>query len=224
MSLKIETLQSVVAGDQIAWHAVLLESLPVIERRVRRNADMRRCFRGLDQPDCDYMLDIRELVFRRLAQYDHRSIRVYLETARSRPTTSFVAWLNHSTDFVINEYLRQKYGPARESGLHKRDVGSCAGEFHEDDTAFARQLSISGEMAARSLMETARRMFSADELACFERYLAGDSYGEIADAERLENADAAQATVRRLKQRLREALEKGHVSKHWLYSGAGSNP
>ena len=234
-SIDIALLEQVAGGDVSSWHALWNAAMPLIARRIRRHPRMRQRFHNLDVADCDYVLDVCGMVFERLSSCEHRNIKQYLDGARSLPSSSFAAWLIRLTDFVVSEYLTQKYGASRvdprarkdelgaagHAGLHKRDVGSFAARLQDDDPALLRSTRLSSAITGHKLLEYARDTFPSSEFACLELYLLGHSYEEIAELKQLEQAEAAEQVIRKLKQRLRTELDDGRITRHQRENAIG---
>jgi hypothetical protein len=216
----------VVRGDRSAWFQLTVYIEHWVSWRVPRHWRMRKAkLRDSEDDVRDVLLEVLERVgsddFRALRQYLERKaselpdVRAFTESAH---TTSFVGWLEGLVDFAIRDHVRKRYGrksvaTLREQGtprassptLTKRDLHSWAvhptrpasGEFGRAHPA------VSGVLTARAILRYAAESFNERELGVFRRYLEQASFEELSEEFAFESKQAAEAEIRKLKERLR---------------------
>lgn len=219
----------VIRGDRAAWFQLTLYIEYWVSGRVPKHWRMRRARLQHSEDDVrDVLLEVLERVghddFRVLHQYLERKrgavpdVRARLPEGTEQPETTFVGWLAGLVDYAIRDHVRKRYGrksaaePGSDEGgdppaptLTKRDLHSWAvhpsephsGEFGGASPAVTRVLT------ARSILRYAAEAFEPRELAIFRRYLEQASFEELAEEFGMAGKQAADAEVRKLKERLR---------------------
>ncbi len=219
----------VVRGDRSAWFQLTVYIEHWVSWRVPRHWRMRKAKLRDSEDD---VRDVLLAVLERVGQDDFRALRQYLERKASevpdvryeaapgseQTPTSFVAWLEGMVDFAIRDHVRKRYGrksvatlreqrePKTSSPtLTKRDLHSWAvhptrpasGEFGRAHPA------VSGVLTARAILRYAAESFNERELSVFRRYLEQASFEELSEEFELGGSKAAEAEIRKLKERLR---------------------
>ena len=225
----------VVRGDRSAWFQLTVYIEHWVSWRVPRHWRMRKAkLRDSEDDVRDVLLEVLE----RVGQDDFRALRQYLERKASElpdvrferregAPVSFVDWLEGLVDFAIRDHVRKRYGrksvaTLREQGtpkassptLTKRDLHSWAvhptrpasGEFGRAHPA------VSGVLTARAILRYAAESFNERELSVFRRYLEQASFEELSEEFALGGKQAAEAEVRKLKERLRAHFRTGEKS------------
>lgn len=222
----------VVRGDRAAWFQLTLYIEEWVSRRVPRHWRMRRARLADSEDDVrDVLLEVLERVghddFRALRQYLERKLSdvpdVRAGGEPAEPLT-FVNWLSGMVDFAIRDHVRKRYGrkssatPSAEEeaalaeqavseqpAVTKRNLQSWAvhptkehsGQFGNAHPA------VTGVLTARAILRYAAETFDDRELNVFRRYLEQASFEELAEEFALGGKQAAEAEVRKLKERLR---------------------
>ncbi len=223
----------VVRGDRAAWFQLTLYIEHWVSNQVPSHWRMRKARLGGSEDDVrDVLLEVLERVgdddFRPLRQYLERKMQAVPDvrnTADDAPQVTFASWLSGLVDYAIRDHVRKRYGRAptpkageaseeNESGeeaapkqaLTKRDLHSWAvhpsassssGEFGGGNPA------VTGVLTAHAILRYAAETFDERELGVFRRYLEQASFEELAQEFELEGKQAAEAEIRRLKERLR---------------------
>ncbi len=217
----------VVRGDRTAWFQLTLYIEQWVLTHVPSHWRMRKARLTQSEDDVrDVMLEVLERVgkddFRALRQYLDRKLADVPDVRNSAEEeepqlTTFAAWLRGLVDFAIRDHVRKRYGrPSErpddahkeENGgptITKRDLQSWAvhptqphsGQFGGAQPAVTRVLT------ARSILRYAAEVFDERELKLFRRYLEQASFEELTTEFELTDKGAAEAEVRKLKERLR---------------------
>ncbi len=216
----------VVRGDRAAWFQLTLYLEQGVSRQVPGHWRMRKARLGHTEDDVrDVLLGVIERVghddFRALRQYVERKVTAVPDVREifddGLPDTSFASWLRGLVDFAIRDHVRKRYGrgrasrtePVRTTGgpraVTKRDLHSWAvhpSTLRAHEFASAHP-AFTGVLTARAILRYAEETFNERELRVFQRYLEQASFEELAEEFEYGGKQAAEAEVRRLKERLR---------------------
>jgi DNA-directed RNA polymerase specialized sigma24 family protein len=215
----------VVRGDRTAWFQLTLYIEQWVLTHVPSHWRMRKARLTQSEDDVrDVMLEVLE----RVGKDDFRALRQYLDrkladvpdvrsSAEDEPQlTTFAAWLRGLVDFSIRDHVRKRYGRPSERAeegkeendaptITKRDLQSWAvhpTQPHSGQFGGA-QPGVTRVLTARSILRYAAEVFDERELKLFRRYLEQASFEELSAEFELPDKSAAEAEVRKLKERLR---------------------
>lgn len=216
----------VTRGDRAAWFQLTLYLEHWVSKQVPSHWRMRKARLSNSEDDVrDVLLEVIERVghddFRALRQYLERKVEAVPDVREGfeQAHTTFANWLKGLVDFAIRDHVRKRYGraPAKRTepvspmaapkqAVTKRDLHSWA--VHPTKTQSGEfgggaNPAVTGVLTARAILRYAQETFDERELRVFRRYLEQASFEELADEFELEGKQAAEAEVRRLKERLR---------------------
>jgi hypothetical protein len=223
----------VVRGDRAAWFQLTLYIEHWVSVQVPNHWRMRKARLSHSEDDVrDVLLEVLERVgdddFRPLRQYLERKMQAVPDvraTSDDAPQVTFASWLAGLVDYAIRDHVRKRYGRApapraseappdsdqppeaeKTPSLTKRDMHSWAvhpaassssGEFGGGNPA------VTGMLTAHAILRYAAETFDERELGVFRRYLEQASFDELSEEFQLGGKQAAEAEIRRLKERLR---------------------
>ncbi|HEX5657192.1 MAG TPA: hypothetical protein VFX59_08350 [Polyangiales bacterium] len=208
-------VMGVIHGDRAAWFQLTLWIERWVEQHAPRHWRMRRARLHGSRDD---IRDVFLATLERLDRDEFTSLRRYaaqkreaLPTLRAeRDAVSFVAWLGTEVDFAIREHVRQRYGrvssqpgdePWTFRAPSKRSLHSWAARPSETPPGVSA--GMTQLLTARSILDYAREVFAARELALLQRYLEQATFEELAEEFTLASPELARAEIRKLKERLR---------------------
>jgi DNA-directed RNA polymerase specialized sigma24 family protein len=222
----------VVRGDRAAWFQLTLYIEHWVSNQVPNHWRMRKARLSHSEDDVrDVLLEVLERVgdddFRPLRQYLDRKMQAVPDVrsaADDAPQVTFASWLSGLVDYAIRDHVRKRYGRAptpkaseppdetrdtpepQAPSLTKRDLHSWA--VHPSASSSSAEFgggnpAVTGVLTAHAILRYAAETFDERELGVFRRYLEQASFEELAQEFELEGKQAAEAEIRRLKERLR---------------------
>ena len=210
-------VQAVVRGEPDAWHKFMAELAPAVASMATRNPQLRS--RRQTSPD-----DVAEIVtatFERLHRDNFRNLRHFLQQAENREaerTLTFDSWLYGAVNYVVGDYLRQRYGrrpaadaPPDQRRPSKRDLDSLAARIPTGmDLPAGRQgRGVTTQMTVAELLKLVADEFAPPEVRAFQlRFFEDRSFAEIAEALGMNDAQEVERLIRRINARLRYRLAR----------------
>lgn len=198
-------IHRVVDGDTSAWHALW----SAIEPTIWHVTGQWRLVGPLSRSDDDRRNILVE-VMHLLREGEHRRLRIYLQSAGNRPTSSFKTWLATVTARAAIDYLRahpefdDARGRASEEPRWVRLLPMAEIELGTIESDAATRAS------AAQLVERARRDLKPDQLRALSLWLEGSSHDDIRMELGLAHSIEAERLVRAALKRLRDRFASPH--------------
>lgn len=199
----LETLvERCVTGDELAWQRMW----EAIEPRLLRMIAQPRFLGPLGQREDDCR-NIAVEVLARLRADDFHRLTIYLETRRTNPSLKFMTWLRVVAKRVGIDYMRGH--PDYIDRRRQADRGSAPGEWVQAGTLpsgsklHGERPPFTNRGTAQQLLRYAAGAIPDTQRRALELWVQCEPYDEIARVLELEDADAAERTVRSAIERLR---------------------
>lgn len=199
-----ELITEALAGSDRAWMRLLGQLWDAVEHRVRTSRRMGQ-LRGSE----DDRRDVTTRVFVRLRKNDLRALRTYPSWSQRNPDKTFDDWLTILVTNVIRDHVRERLGAVDEQGAAlKRLVNTLADSIDAVDERGERP-PITARLTTQALLDRARQLVPAPELAVLAAWLEGSDFDQLAMMFELGRRDDARAMVRAVLARLRRDLRDG---------------